>query len=203
MYLTILFRGSLLTVYSDTFFGGYMNSIEDLSRKELLTLVKVYARNWLAHDGCWFLAAEETFGMDTAIDLDTKSWERFAVAEAKRIMKEFTISPESGLKCLERAFGFRLYAAINKQETEWVDEHTLIFRMVECRVQAARLSKGLAPFPCKSVGMVEFTQFARTVDQRITTQCVSCPPDPVKDSYCSWKFTIDEKPEHTNQRAAS
>ncbi len=169
-----------------------MDSIENLSREELLTLVKVYAKNWLAHDGCWFLAAEEAFGMDAAITLDTKSWERFAVAEAKRIMKEFNISPESGLKGLERALSFRMYAAINKQETEWIDEKTLIFRMIECRVQTTRISKGLAPFPCKSVGNVEFTQFARTVNPHIKTQCLSCPPDPVKDSYCSWKFTIAE-----------
>jgi hypothetical protein len=168
-----------------------MNSIENLSREELLTLAKMYAKNWLAHDGCWFLAAEETFGIETAINLDTKSWERFAVAEAKRIMKEFTISSESGLKGLERVLSFRMYAAINKQETEWIDEQTLIFRMIECRVQATRISKGLAPFPCKSVGNVEFSQFAGTVNPRIKTQCLSCPPDPVKDAYCAWKFTID------------
>ncbi|MDE3056878.1 MAG: hypothetical protein KGJ59_02840 [Bacteroidota bacterium] len=168
-----------------------MNSIEKLSREELLKLVSVYAKNWLAHDGSWFLAAEETLGMEAAIALDTKSWERFAAAEAKRIMKEFNIPQGSGLKGLERAFGFRMYAAINKQETEWLDKSILLFRMVECRVQSTRVSKGLAPFPCKSVGIVEFTHFARTVDPRIKTECLSCPPDPVKASYCSWKFTID------------
>ena len=168
-----------------------MGSFDDLSREELLKLIEVYAKNWLAHDGCWFQATEETLGIDTAIDLDTKAWDRFAVAEARRIMKEFNIPPGSGLKGLEHALGYRLYAAINKQSVEWIDEHTMIFRMVECRVQKTRMEKDLATFPCKSVGLVEFSQFARTVDERIKTQCIHCPPDPIGELFCAWQFSID------------
>ena len=70
-----------------------MEHLAKLSREQLLKLIDVYAKNWLAHDGCWFLAAEERYGMGTAMDLDAKAWERFAVAEAKRIMREFGIPP--------------------------------------------------------------------------------------------------------------
>jgi len=168
-----------------------MVSLDDLSREDLLKLILVYAKNWLAHDGCWFQAIEETLGLDTAIDLDTKAWNRFAVAEARRIMKEFNIPTASGLKGLERTLGYRLYAAINKQSVEWIDEQAMVFRMVECRVQKTRTEKNLSPFPCKSVGIVEFSQFARTVDERIRTQCVHCPPDPVGESFCAWQFSID------------
>jgi hypothetical protein len=55
-------------------------------------------------------------------ELDAKSWERFAVAEAKRIMKEFEIPPNGGLRALEKALQLRLYAAINRQEIEWVND---------------------------------------------------------------------------------
>jgi hypothetical protein len=168
-----------------------MVRIDDLSREDLIKLIQVYAKNWLAHDGCWFQAAEETLGLDAAIDLDTKAWNRFAVSEARRIMKEFNIAPNSGLKGLERALSFRLYAAINRQSIEWLDEHTMIFRMVECRVQKTRAEKNLPAFPCKSVGMVEFSQFARTVDERIRTLCIHCPPDQVGESFCAWQFSID------------
>ena len=167
-----------------------MDHIQNLSREALLKLVQVYAQNWLAHDGCWFLAAEERFGMDIAMDLDAKSWERFAVAEARRIMKAFDIAPNGGLKALEKALQYRLYAAINRQEIEWVDDHTMIFRMLECRVQKIRRRKQLPDFPCKPVGTVEFSQFARTVDPRIETRCIACPPDPVRDHYCGWEFRL-------------
>lgn len=167
-----------------------MKYLETLSREELLKLVSVYAKNWLAHDGCWFLAAEEKYGMAAALELDTKSWQRFAVAEARRIMKAFDIPPNGGLKALEKALQFRLYAAINRQEVEWVDDHVMIFRMVECRVQQTRRQKKLPDFPCKSVGVVEFSQFAKTIDPRIKTRCIACPPDAVADFFCGWEFTI-------------
>jgi hypothetical protein len=172
--------------------NGMIKEIKKMSREELLKLVEVYAKNWLAHDGSWFLAAEETYGMETAMDLDTKSWARFAAVEANRIKKEFNLPEKGGLKALEKAFNYRLYAAINKQAIEWQGEKVLIFKMLECRVQAARKRKGLPLFPCKSVGIVEFTTFAKTIDPRIKTEVISCPPDEVKDFYCGWKFTLEE-----------
>ena len=167
-----------------------MDQIKNLLHQELLKLIEVYAKNWLAHDGCWFLAAEEKYGMDTAMELDAKSWERFAVSEARRIMKEFDIPSNGGLKALAKAFQYRLYAAINKQEIEWLDNNTMIFKMIECRVQKARRQKNLPDFPCKQVGIVEFGQFAKTIDPGIKTKCIACPPDEVTDFFCAWEFTL-------------
>ncbi len=164
--------------------------LSSLDRAALLKLIDVYAKNWLAHDGSWFLAVEESLGMDKAIELDAKAWERFAVAEAKRIMRAFEIPEGGGLKALERALSYRLYASINRQEIEWTNERTMIFRMVECRVQQTREAKNLPLFPCDSVGIVEFSQFARTVDPRIKTRCLACPPKRGDSSYCAWEFTL-------------
>jgi hypothetical protein len=105
-------------------------------------------------------------------------------------MQTFDIPEGGGLDALEKALAFRLYAAVNRQETERVDEHTLRFRMVECRVQQARQRKGLPPFACKSVGLVEYTQFAKTVDPRIETKCIHAPPDPAHDGFCEWEFSL-------------
>ncbi len=163
---------------------------DDLSREDLIKLIDIYAKNWLAHDGCWFLALEEKFGLETAIELDVASWEQFSPAEARRIMQAFSLPAGGGLEALEQALAYRLYAAVNLQEAERVDENTLRFRMRECRVQQARQRKGLAPFPCQPVGLVEYTQFARALDPRIETRCLHAPPDPVTDSYCEWEFRL-------------
>jgi hypothetical protein len=167
-----------------------MDQIQNLSHQKLLRLIEVYAKNWLAHDGCWFLAAEEMYGMDAAMKLDAKSWERFAVSEARRIMKEFDIPSNGGLKALENAFQYRLYATINKQKIEWFDDNTMNFKMLECRVQKVRRQKNLPVFPCKQVGIVEFGQFAMTIDPRIKTKCIACPPDEVAHFFCAWEFTL-------------
>ena len=60
-----------------------MSDLESLSLEELQALVEVYAKNWLAHDGSWFLAAEEAYGTDAAIALDVRAWSIFAAAEAR------------------------------------------------------------------------------------------------------------------------
>ena len=168
-----------------------MHEFDKFSREELLKIIEVYAKNWLAHDGCWFLAAEEKYGMNTAIELDIKSWERFAVSEAKRIKKTFDIADENPLKALEQAFNYRLYAAINKQQTEWINDKTLIFRMVDCHVQSIRRLKNLPDFPCKPVGIVEFSQFSKTIDPRIRSRCIACPPDKADGFFCGWEFTVE------------
>jgi hypothetical protein len=63
--------------------------------------------------------------------------------------------------------------------------------MENCRVQAARKRKNLPDFPCKPVGILEYTYFAKTIDPRIETRCISCPPDPhPEEYYCSWEFRI-------------
>ncbi len=171
-----------------------MSGFSEMSREELLKTVEMFAKNWLAHDGCWFLAAEERHGMNTAIELDTASWARFAAIEASRIMRTFGIRRGGGLEALEEALRLRMYAAINRQHAEWSADRTVLrFFMDSCRVQEARRRKGLPDFPCKSVGIVEFSTFAATIDPRIVTTCLHCPPDPVGDRACGWEFRIADE----------
>jgi hypothetical protein len=167
-----------------------MEHLKNLSKQELLSLLEVYAKNWLAHDGCWFLAAEERLGMEAAIALDTASWARFSPAEARRIMTVFGLPADGGLDALEKALGLRLYACVNAQKIERPEPSKLVLRVLQCRVQKARRSKNLPAFPCKSVGIVEYTEFARAIDPRIKVRCLNCPPDPVGDDWCAWEFSL-------------
>ncbi|OEF99713.1 hypothetical protein BHF71_07755 [Vulcanibacillus modesticaldus] len=170
--------------------------ISDLSREELLKLVEDFGKRWLAHDGLWFQAIERSHGMDEAIEKDIEAWERFTEIEAKRIKKFLRLPESGGLEALEKALNFRLYAVINKQEMIREDKNTLVFRMNECRVQEARKRKKMPLFPCKPVGIVEYSGFAKTIDSRIQTEVISCPPDETDENYyCAWKFTLDEQNE--------
>lgn len=151
------------------------------------------AKRWLAMDGLWFQAAEQKFGMDVAIELDKEAWRRFSPIEAKRIMKFLGIEPGGGLDALARCLDYRCYAYINEQEIERVDEHTLVLKMIKCRVQDARHRKNMDPFPCKEVGIIEYETFAKTVDPRIESRCTACPPDEEqRDFWCGWEFKLTE-----------
>jgi len=169
-----------------------MNQFEKMSREELLKALEMFAKNWLAHDGCWFLAAERQHGLEAAISLDTDAWAQFAAVEARRIMSTFGIPTGGGLETLEKALSLRMYGLINDQHSEW-ENGRLLFYMDVCRVQEARRRKGLADFPCKPVGTVEFSTFARTIDPRISTACLHCPPDAPAGRYCGWEFTLNHE----------
>jgi hypothetical protein len=149
------------------------------------------AKNWVAMDGLWFQAVEQAYGMDAALAIDRGVWEQFAIIEAQRIKERLALPQNGGLDALEIAFNNRLVSLLNKLEIFRPDENTLIVTTKTCRVQASRTRKGMALFPCKSVGMVEFPVFARTIDARIVTNCLSCPPETLPwTPYCSWKFTL-------------
>ncbi|MDD4239767.1 MAG: DUF6125 family protein [Desulfotomaculaceae bacterium] len=166
--------------------------IEELNtRKSLLVLLEDMAKRWLAHDGLWFQAVEKSYGLEEAIRLDAAAWEKFSEVEAKRIMSLLEIAPNGGLPALKKALGLRLYAFVNVQEIIVADENRFVFRMNDCRVQSARKRKNLPDFPCKAVGLVEYESFAKTIDSRIKTRCIACPPDDHPDDYyCTWEFSI-------------
>jgi len=171
-----------------------MKEIKDLTKDELLGLLEDASKNWLAHDGLWFRAVENKFGIDTAIELDKAAWEKFTVIEAKRIMKRLGLEPGGGIPVLIQCLPFRLYAHINVQEVLEESDKRCVFRMNKCRVQEARKRQGLPDFPCKPVGIIEYSLFAKTVDSRIKTKCLVCPPDPhPEDVWCAWEFTLEER----------
>lgn len=166
-------------------------SISGLPYERLLELLKVYAKNWLAHDGCWFLSIEKQLGMERAIEFDREAWRQFSVIEAKRIKEFLNLEDNSGVAGLERALKFRLYSTINEQFSKFEDSQTLIHFVKTCRVQEARRRKGLPDFPCQSVGIVEYSMFAKEIDSRIETTSISCPPNISNpEFYCIWKFEI-------------
>ena len=81
----------------------------------------------------------------------------------------------------------------NKEAIEFFKREggKLIYTMKKCRVQSARERKGMPYHPCKPVGEIEYSGFAKTIDDRITCRCLSCYPD-VTDSRCccKWEFSI-------------
>ena len=169
-----------------------MKEVKDLSKEELIGLLEDGSKNWLAHDGLWFRAVEDKFGIESAMELDRKAWEKFTVIEAKRIMDRLGIEPGGGIAALDQALKFRLYAHINVQEIKEISDTHCVFRMNRCRVQEARKRQGLPDFPCKSVGIIEYSGFAKTIDPRIKTTCLVCPPDPhPPDVWCAWEFRLE------------
>ena len=165
-------------------------ALVNMPRDRLIAVIDAAAANWLAEDGLWFQTVEKRQEMFTAKRCNDTCWARFSPFEAYSIKRLADLPPEGGLDAPETALGLRLYSRVNVQSIERQD-NSLIFKMINCRVQDARNRKGMEDYPCKSVGVVEYSSFARTIDTRIKTDCIACPPDPhPREWFCAWKFYI-------------
>ncbi|MEE4241488.1 MAG: DUF6125 family protein [Desulfopila sp.] len=158
-------------------------------QKELLNRM---AKNWLVGDGVWFQAVEFSEGMNDAKRCNDSCWAQFSPVEASCIKNFLKLGKNPGLDGLKKALGFRLYGTINEQSISEEQDNSFVFQMNNCRVQSARKRKGLDDYPCKSAGLVEYTYFARAIDERIQTECIGCPPDAHPEEwFCAWKFTLE------------
>lgn len=172
---------------------GVPKHLLDMSRENLLNLMDEVGKNWLAGDGTWFQAVESQYGIWDAKRCNDSCWTRFSPFEAWSIKEFLNLPKEAGIEGLKKALQFRLYARINIQSI--IDEgvNSIVFQMNDCRVQTARKRRGLEDYPCKSAGLVEYRSFAETIDGRIKTTCVGCPPDHHPDEwFCAWRFTLTQ-----------
>ena len=171
---------------------GLPRDLALMPEEKLKELLKAQAVNWLANDGIWFQAVEKAYGMFDAKRANDTCWGRFSPFEAESIRNFLGLGEKPGLEGLKTAMAYRLYAVVNEQSIEDI-ENGFIFRMNNCRVQAARKRKGMEDYPCKSGGVVEYRTFASTIDERIQTRCIGCPPDEHPEEwFCAWEFTLVE-----------
>ncbi|MGD8369143.1 MAG: DUF6125 family protein [Desulfobacterales bacterium] len=181
----------LSKVFGFSMTGGLPDFLRQLPADTMKQVLEQVSISWLANDGIWFQAVEQDCGMNDAKRCNDTCWAIFSPVEAESIRRFLKLDRQPGLEGLKKALGFRLYAVINVQSIVEENEDSFVFQMNECRVQAARKRKGLADYPCKSAGLVEYAYFARTIDARIETECVGCPPDKHPEEwFCAWRFTL-------------
>lgn len=165
--------------------------IEGFSREQLIALLADHGKDLIAMDGCWFQALEREYGMDVAMRCDCAVWGSFSRAEACRAKKLLGLSEHPGLEGLAHALLLRSNSFANHDEAVFNDDGSLDYRMLECRVQVARTRKGMELHPCKAAGVEEYTAFARSIDDRISCECLSCHPDDVDPTCsCAWRFRL-------------
>lgn len=173
--------------------GGVPSPLLEMDEEKQKELLDRTAKNWLVGDGVWFQTVEFSEGMNDAKRCNDSCWAQFSPVEAASIKNLLSLGDKPGLVGLKKALGLRLYAVINEQSVVEESESSIVFQMNNCRVQSARKRKGLADYPCKSAGLVEYTYFARSIDKRIVTECIGCPPDDHPDDwFCAWRFILKE-----------
>ena len=183
---------SILSLYNEV----YSNKKEPVNFRKLDAAFHQLAQNGFVVQHAIGNTDDEGFEecKDEAMHHDREAWKSFTITEARRIKQFLGLPEHAGLEGLAKALQLRFYANINNDEIILgKDNKTLVYRTLECHVQTARKRKQMEYHPCKSVGIIEYSGFAKTIDERITCECLSCYPDITDNSCCcAWQFTLNE-----------
>ncbi|MCX5994714.1 MAG: DUF6125 family protein [Chloroflexi bacterium] len=165
--------------------------LEKLPKKTLIELAKMYSRNWQSLDGNWFGLVEAEFGLETAVRLDLRSWEKQAVLEAQRIKKVLKLD-KGGLSSVLTVLSFMTWQLASPLfEIEEEGPGRIVFYYPRCVIHESRNRQHKPVFPCKTMKLGLLTSIARVVEPRAVVRCLNCPPDPHHEGvWCKWELYL-------------
>ena len=168
-------------------------NLEDLPKETLVELARMYAENWQTLDGLWFRNVEADFGLEAAVRLDLKNWEKQSVIEAERIKRVLNVD-NGGLLSVLTVLSFmswQLTSPIFEYEEE--SPQKIVFYYSRCPVQEGRRKQGKQEFPCKTMKLTLLSNIAKAVEPRAIVKCLVCPPDShPQEFWCKWELTMEQ-----------
>jgi len=164
--------------------------LNSMAKEKLLDLYFLHIRNLWRIDGLYFLGIEQKFGTNAATEIDANCWKLMGKIEAREL-KEVLGAKENGLSSLLEILRNTSWALYQAKKDIKVTKTSITFRVTECRIQEARIRKGLDAFPCKQVRFGYLKSFAEELNPKIEVVCRVCPPDKRAEGFwCEWEFKL-------------
>src|SRR4030043_1338048 len=151
--------------------------LEPLPNSKLLDYLFLHVRNLWRVDGLYFLGIEKKFGTEAATQIDAEVWEIMAQIEAKNLQKTFQAPDNPSIPQVIGLLRKSSWALDQPFKTIEVNDKHAVLWIKKCRTQEARLSKTLPEFPCRQVRFGYLKNFAKTLNQNVSVDCLACPPD--------------------------
>jgi hypothetical protein len=165
--------------------------LEKLPKRTLIELAKMYSRNWQSLDGNWFGLVEAEYGLEAAVRLDLRSWEKQAVLEAQRIKKVLKLD-KGGLPSVLTVLSFMSWQLTSPLfEIEEESPQRVVFYYPRCAIHESRNRQNKPEFPCKTMKLGLLSNIAGVVESRAVVRCLHCPPDPNQEGFwCKWELSL-------------
>ncbi len=167
--------------------------LKETGIKNLLNLLLLQIRNIWRVDGLYFQGIEKKFGSENARDIDKDTWRILAKIEARDLKKIMGVTNVNDIEVFMKLLLNTSWALYQTEKECLVsdDMRNGIFKVVSCKVQEARIEKGLDVFPCKEVRYSYLKSFAEELNPNIKVNVICCPPDKKPSDYwCGWKFFL-------------
>jgi len=168
--------------------------LEELSKAELIELVRLYSRLFLAVDGFWYLAVKEIIDEDTATACDFWVWDRYTPYEIKRLMQFRKLE---GTDLAAFATSFRLspwFSNLTYRLTQ-EGEKMLTLTVLECPTLQAlqREGAGRENTICWQVDPEIFQKYIQFFNPKGKANPIELPPRTSGSGICCrWQFVIEE-----------
>jgi len=164
--------------------------LSSIRKEKLFDLFLLHIKNLWRIDGLYFLGIEEKFGTNAATEIDANCWKLMGKIEARELKEALEIK-ENNLSSLLKILRNTSWALYQTRKDIDATKTSVVFRVTECRIQEARIRKGLSIFPCKQVRFGYLKSFAEELNPKIEVICRVCPPDKkIKDTWCEWEFKL-------------
>ncbi len=165
--------------------------LEKLPKRTLIELLRMYSRNWQTLDGLWFSSVEDEYGLEAAVKLDIKNWEKQSVIEAERIKKVLQLSA-GGLYSILTVLSMMSWQLTSHPfECEEESPERIVFYYPRCAVQEGRAKQNKPLFPCKTMKLKLLSNIASVIEPRAIVKCISCPPDAHQTGlWCKWELSL-------------
>ena len=168
--------------------------LEDLSKAELVDLIQLYSKLFLAVDAFWYLAVKEKVDEDTATACDIWVWEKYTPYELKRLMPLRNIKG-SDLESFATALGFSPWFANLDYSLSREGENRLTFTVLKCPTLEAlkREGSGRENVICRQVDPILFQIMIQCFNPSGKVRPIELPPETYgKSICCRWQFSIEE-----------
>ncbi|MFB3895661.1 MAG: DUF6125 family protein [bacterium] len=141
--------------------------MSDLTQEQI---TEYYHRSYKTVDGLWFVKAEEKFGFETAMEIDTEVWKVIPKIQARLLQQMLNL--DKGMEALKECFSKKLELDGFKFNTEPLPDNSgFLVKISSCpwyelRVKSGRenLFKGYDDRICST----EFKVFAKEFGEKIT-----------------------------------
>ncbi len=167
--------------------------LENLSRDELIDLVKLSSRVILAVDGFWYLSMREVAGNDKALDWDNWVWDRvmrFEVDELARLVDVGSRDVVDYMKVLRP----RPEGLVLEETVEVLNRNDAIVTVTYCPTIAAleKEGEGRDAIHCTAACSVMRSKHSKLFNPAMSVASLKIPPRNSRDDiFCQWEYRIE------------
>ncbi|MHA1270119.1 MAG: DUF6125 family protein [Candidatus Helarchaeota archaeon] len=147
-------------------------------------LLRFFMDNVLNIYNIWFSEVEKQFGLDNAIQISLKVWNKFAKIDGKKISEIFQI-PGKDLDEILKLIDIISYLTLAKIEFKKIDENSAYITFSSCywhKIIERTSKKRLKPLKCNEICIGAYSSFVETFNSDF--EVISDMSIPNRAPYC-------------------